>query len=48
MSCMILSRITGQMKKYDYDKAMHETMQDEKIKLKRLGKSSKLRQQSRP
>ena len=44
MSCMILSRITGQMKKYDYDKAMHETMQDEKIKLKRLGKSSKLRQ----
>lgn len=31
-------------KKYDYDKAMHETMQDEKIKLKRLGKSSKLRQ----
>ena len=25
-------------------KAMHETMQDEKIKLKRLGKSSKLRQ----
>lgn len=25
-------------------KAMHETTQDEKIKLKRLGKSSKLRQ----